>query len=138
MKTKMARWIASCVLIALTLALGAYAVIDRLVGASQVTDSGIQGTTWIGPVSPVQKEGESNEKAYPDATILVVDAAGKTVATIVSGKDGSFRAALEPGTYVLEPQSPDGAMLPRGIETTVVVAKGRFTEVDVHYDSGIR
>ena len=138
MTNRIVRWLVSGILIAATIALSTYAVLDHLVGAVQTTDSGVQGTVWIGPVSPVQKEGDPNEKPYPDARILVKDAAGKTVATIVSGKDGSYRVALDPGTYTISPQSPEGSPLPRGTDATVVVVQGVFTPLDLHYDSGIR
>lgn len=99
---------------------------------------GIRGHVWVGPVSPVQKDGEDNEKAYAGAKVLVKTKDGRTVATFVSGADGSFEVALAPGTYVLDPQSPDGSPLPRAGTLTVTVVAAVFTVVDIHYDSGIR
>jgi len=135
---RIGRWIVSGLLIATTIALGTYAVLDHLVGATQAMDSGVHGTVWVGPVSPVQKAGDPNEKAYADARILVKNAEGKTVATVESDKNGLYRTDLDPGTYTLSPQPPEGSPLPRGTDVVVTVVAGSFTQVDVHYDSGLR
>ena len=50
--------------------------------------------------------------------------------------DGLFRIVLPPGTYILRPQST-GAF-PRADEQFVVVQDGRFSQVEIRYDSGIR
>jgi len=135
---RIGRSILSGLLIAVTIALSTYAVLDHLVGAVQATDSGVQGTAWVGPVSPVQKAGDASEQVYANAWILVKDAAGRTVATAVSDKAGLYRVALSPGNYTLSPQPPVGSALPRGADVVAEVVKGRFTRLDVHYDSGIR
>jgi hypothetical protein len=70
------------------------------------------------------------------ATLVVKDSRGAKVAEVRSGTDGRFALHVEPGTYVLEPQSP-GA-LPYAPPQEVVVQAHRFTSVTVQYDSGIR
>ncbi len=99
------------------------------------TDSGIAGLVTIGPVSPVEQPGVTNEAPY-QATIVVRNADGDAVATVESGKDGRFTVNLAPGAYVLEPQSPGS--LPFAEPQEVTVEPHRFTEVTVPYDSGIR
>jgi len=99
------------------------------------SDSGISGLVTIGPVSPVQQQGESGVAPYT-ARIIVRRAGGGTVAEVSSGADGRFSVDLVPGRYVLEPQST-GA-LPFAGPQEVTVEPHRFTEVTVHYDSGIR
>jgi hypothetical protein len=49
---------------------------------------------------------------------------------------GRFHVPLNPGTYTLRPES-SGAF-PHGKEQTVTVAAGRFTQVRIIFDSGIR
>jgi hypothetical protein len=99
------------------------------------TGSGINGLVTIGPVSPVERPGVSNDAPY-QATIVVRNADGDSVATVRSGADGRFSVNLAPGTYMLEPQSP--GMLPVAQPQEVTVAPHRYTEVTVSYDSGIR
>jgi hypothetical protein len=99
------------------------------------SDSGIKGLVTIGPVSPVQQQGESGVALYA-ARIIVRRASGGKVAEIESGADGRFSVNLVPGRYVLEPQST-GA-LPFAGPQEVTVEPHRFTEVTVQYDSGIR
>lgn len=103
------------------------------------TTSGINGKALVGPVAPVQKEGDVNEKPFPDAVIFVMDEAGKRkIAEVVSGKDGLFSVNLAPGAYLLVPQTPKDKPLPVGQPQEAAVEKDRFTFVTIRYDSGIR
>ncbi len=99
------------------------------------TDGGINGLVTIGPISPVERPGVTNEAPY-QATIVVKNTDGHAVATVKSGVDGRFSLNLAPGTYVLEPQSP--GVLPVAQPQEVTVEPHRYTEVTVSYDSGIR
>lgn len=102
-------------------------------------NSGIDGTVLLGPVSPVQKEGEINDKPFPDAVIFIMNSiGGKKVMETVSDRNGHFRVNLSPGVYMLVPQNPKGKMLPFGKPETVTVLEAQFTEITVYYDSGIR
>jgi hypothetical protein len=97
--------------------------------------SGIDGEVILRPVSPVERPGAPDFRPY-EATIAIVDATGRTVAKAHSGPDGRFEIVLEPGTYVLRPESAD--MYPQAPAQTVSVAGNRFTPVRIVYDSGIR
>ena len=97
--------------------------------------SGIEGLVTIGPISPVEQPGVPNERPY-QATIVVKNDNEKTVATVDSGSDGRFRLELEPGDYVLEPQSP--GQMPHAQPMEVTVQAHQFTKVTISYDSGIR
>jgi hypothetical protein len=105
-------------------------------GEQAVTDSGVQGEVRIGPVAPVEQPGVPNDKPYA-ATLQILRASdGKIVAEARSGADGSFRVALAPGRYVLQPES--GQPLPTAPSQEFTVSAGQFTPVRVDYDSGIR
>jgi hypothetical protein len=97
--------------------------------------SGIQGEVIIRPVSPVERPGMSNARPY-QARIRVSDAQGRQVAECRSGLDGRFEVRLDPGRYVLRPES-DG-IYPHAPDQAVTVEKGRVTSVRITYDSGIR
>ncbi len=121
--------------IALLVALG-LSLLATACGQKAVTDSGVQGEVRIGPVNPVEQPGVQNDAPYP-ATLRIKRASdGKVVAETTAGKDGTFRVALPPGAYILEPVNGDP--LPIAQPQDFTVAAGRFTTVRVDYDSGIR
>ena len=97
--------------------------------------SGIAGDVILQPVSPVERPGSSNSRPY-QASIGVVDNAGRIVAEVRSDANGRFDIVLEPGTYVVRPES--AAIYPHAPAQTVTVAEGRVTRVHIVYDSGIR
>ena len=99
-------------------------------------DSGVQGDVTIGPVSPVEQAGVANDRPYV-ATLHIKQASdGKVVAEVTSAADGSYKVALAPGDYVLEPVA--GSPVPTAPPRAFTVVAHTFTTVDVSYDSGIR
>jgi hypothetical protein len=105
-------------------------------GAKTPTDSGVQGQVRIGPVAPVEQPGVTNDKPYAASLQIARASDGKVVAETKSDANGSFRLALAPGRYVLQPVS--GAPLPTAPAQEFTVSAGQFTTVRVDYDSGIR
>jgi hypothetical protein len=105
-------------------------------GEKTVTDSGVQGEVRMGPVTPVEQPGVQNDAPYAAVLRIKRASGGKVVAETRSAADGSFRVALPPGDYVLEPVNGDP--LPVAQSQDFTVTPGRFTTVRVDYDSGIR
>ena len=99
------------------------------------TDTGIEGQVIIRPIRPHETVGTPNVEPY-QATVQVLDTSGHPVTTFQSEAGGTFRVALPPGRYVLQPQSP--GLYPRASEQTVVVPPTGFTQVRITYNSGIR
>ena len=101
--------------------------------------SGIEGLITIGPTCPVARaEDPCPDKLY-QATVQVYQ--GKTLLTqVTSDVQGMFRLSLEAGSYTLRPQTPagQGIIHPVSREVPVLVEAGKFTQVTVQYDSGIR
>jgi len=118
------------------LALAAALLLASACGEKTVTDSGVQGEVRIGPVNPVEQPGVQNDAPYAAALRIKKASGGKVVAETRSAADGSFRVALPPGDYVLEPVNGDP--LPIAEPQDFTVGPGRFTTVRVDYDSGIR
>jgi len=101
------------------------------------SDSGIEGQVLLGPACPGPV---SVDKPCPDqpyqATIQVQDQNGNTITQFQTDSNGNFHVSLNPGTYVLHPES--SRAFPRAADQTVTVDPGQFTKVQIEYDSGIR
>jgi Carboxypeptidase regulatory-like domain len=100
--------------------------------------TGIVGTAVAGPVCPVERPGDPACAPRPvaGATILIRDATGADVATIVTDEEGRFHVALPPGTYTVVSQPVEGLMGNPGA-VDVEVSDGDAT-IDLSYDTGIR
>lgn len=100
------------------------------------TDSGVEGKVLIGPTCPVVQQGqECPDKPY-QATITINDPDNRMVAQVQTDVEGRFKIPLEPGDYILHPESP--SMMPFAKEQTFTVEADKFTQLTVNYDSGIR
>ena len=99
---------------------------------------GISGIAQAGPTCPVERPGDPACAPRPvaGATILIRDATGSDVATIVTDAAGRFRVALPPGVYTVIGQPVEGLMGKPG-PLEVAVAEGDTT-VELSYDTGIR
>jgi hypothetical protein len=98
-------------------------------------ESGIEGQVSFGPISPVARPGIANYRPY-QATIKVLDQNGHAVVQFQSDADGQFRQPLEPGRYVLDPQSRGSH--PRAAQQVIIVHPREYTRVRINYDSGMR
>ena len=102
------------------------------------TDSGITGKAVVGPVCPVQIEGqECPDKSY-QATITVNSLNGRKVVQFQTDEQGNFSVPLVPGEYILHPETPPGKPFPIAKEQHFTVTPGEYTRLTVQYDSGIR
>jgi hypothetical protein len=109
-------------------------------GGGTTAKSGIRGLAEAGPIKPVQRPGEKNTAPLPGAIITIQPSGGGAEITRQKAdQNGRFEIPLSPGTYRLVPLPPQpGAVYPRGTPQTVTVKTGKFTEVTVEYDTGIR
>ena len=103
---------------------------------TQTQDSGIEGQVFIGPTCPVVQEGQECPDQPYQAVLSVNSLGGERIVQVQTDEAGRFRIPLKPGEYILHPESPNA--LPFAKEQTVTVEEGKFTEVIVNYDSGIR
>jgi hypothetical protein len=108
-------------------------------GQSPALTSGIVGRTMVGPECPVF-QASSPCPDRPLRARLVVTAEGSTesVATVVTDGTGHFRIPLAPGRYTVQPGNLTGSALPTAQPVTVTVVTGRFTDLTISFDSGIR
>lgn len=99
-------------------------------------NSGIEGQVFIGPICPVVQIGQECPDQPYQAVLTVNSPEGERIVQVQTDEDGQFRILLQPGEYVLHPESPN--VMPFAGEQTVVVGEGAYTQVIVNYDSGIR
>jgi hypothetical protein len=110
-------------------------------GASQspTAPSGIRGTVFLGPTcpGPVDPSATDEPCVTPySAQLAILDADGKVVTRVTSGADGTFQVDLPPGDYTVAPQNGDP--VPSAPSQPVSVEPGKYTEIQVNYDSGMR
>jgi len=98
--------------------------------------SGIEGQVLLGPMCPVVQQGQDCPDQPYQATLTVMNRDGVQVTQFQTDAQGRFSVPLVPGEYILHPESPNG--IPFAGDQTLMVETGRFTQITVHYDSGIR
>ena len=85
---------------------------------------------------PVVQQGQECPDQPYQATLTVNSLNGVQIVQFQSDAQGRFQVSLVPGEYILHPESPNG--LPFASEQTFTVETGSYTQITVHYDSGIR
>jgi hypothetical protein len=103
---------------------------------SAPADSGIEGQVLIGPMCPVVQQGQECPDQPYQATLIVNGLNGRKIAQVQTDAAGRFKIPLASGEYILHPESPNG--IPSADEQNFVVEAGKFTQIIVNYDSGIR
>jgi hypothetical protein len=98
--------------------------------------SGIEGQVLIGPMCPVVQDGQQCPDQPYQSTLTVKTLDGVQITQIQSDEQGRFQVALVPGQYILHPESPNG--IPFAGDQSFIVETGKYTQITVHYDSGIR
>ena len=115
-------------------ALVVLALVLAACGAAVPANTGIQGTVLAGPACPGPARLDSPCPDRPVAMTVEVVSGTAVAATFTTDAAGHFSVAVSAGTYTLRSKSG----LPALRSTSVVVADGQFTEVELHADTGIR
>ncbi len=98
--------------------------------------SGIEGQVLSGPTCPVVQQGQPCPDGPYQATLTVNSPGGVQIVQVKTDAQGRFKIPLVPGSYVLHPVAPDG--IATAGDQAFMVTADRFTQVTVHFDSGIR
>lgn len=102
----------------------------------------LEGQVTIGPLSPVLQEGEAPPTPAPEVyaarQIVVFEADGEIeVFRIEIGPDGSYRAELPAGEYVVDINHA-GIDSAEGLPATVNIEPGSTVTLNIDIDTGIR
>lgn len=102
----------------------------------------LTGRATAGPVCPVERvppDPACAPRPVPNATLIVMTAAGIVVSQVRTAADGSFSFDLPDGSYRLVPQAVQGLMgTGQPIEFSVRVGGPPPPPLSVSYDTGIR
>lgn len=100
------------------------------------------GVATAGPVCPVARnppDPACAPRPVSGATIVIVDQAGREVATATTSTDGTYRVAVPAGHVRIEPPRVAGLMrAPAPIDALIPAGAGAWLRVDLDYDTGIR
>ena len=111
-------------------------------GGSEVkttSESGIEGQARISPAHPGPlRQGEPGSVPFKTTIVVWNSGDGREVTRVETDSDGRFRVTLRPGTYRVGPPQQTGRFLPRASEETVTVTAGKFVQVTINFDSGMR
>ncbi|WP_262060964.1 carboxypeptidase-like regulatory domain-containing protein [Streptomyces sp. STR69] len=101
--------------------------------------SGIKGRTMVDGGCPMARDHSPCPDRPLSARLTITGGdGGGTVTETTSDADGHFRIPLPPGSYTIHPANLTGAVVPIAQPVSVTVGSGRFTTVDISFDSGIR
>jgi hypothetical protein len=104
-----------------------------------IGESGIEGQALISPARPGPlRQGQSGSAPFKTSIVIWDTRDGREVARLETDSDGRFRVTLRPGTYRVGSAQQQGRFLPRASEETVTVTPGKFAQVTIHFDSGMR
>lgn len=107
----------------------------------EILSSGITGKVLLGPqcppIFPDLKKESCEDKPYQATVIVKTEDEFREVTLFSSDRRGEFRVGLRPGTYRLEPL-PRGFTYPSPDTQIVKVEPGKFANVKILYDTGIR
>lgn len=99
-------------------------------------ETGLQGQVLRGPITPVCKVDEPCDAPFSaEFTVLKND---RVVSRFQSDSHGDFTVGLDPGLYIVVPDSTAPLMLPQQQQREVAVQPNGMTPVTLHFDTGIR
>lgn len=102
-------------------------------------NTGITGQVLLGPMCPVQTEYDPCPDQPIEAKVKVLNQIDEEVANVQTDKEGRFTVDLPPGTYSLVPDVGGGGLgFTFGKPMVVDVIAGRYTEITLKVDTGIR
>jgi len=145
-----------------TVIAGAFSEATIRLGAVQppVKDTGIKGLVLYGPISPVAVIGEPNDKPLAGALVRVEEIRDPALASPrapfvwigLTNNEGRFEVVTPAGKFkvtatmqpIIQPRPTAGIAIeprlifPSSATAEVTVEQGKFSEVTLHIDSGIR
>jgi hypothetical protein len=96
------------------------------------------GQVSRGPLSPVEKAGESSTAPVAGLQVRIAHMDGKPVETVVSDPQGHYQLTLPVGAYrVIVPHPPSGLWV-KDLPAEVRIESGQTTRLNIRLDTGVR
>lgn len=121
--------------VALTIALAATACSDP---ASPTPTTGLTGTVTRGPTAPVCQVNVPCDAPFSAAFTATPAASTSASVHFRSDAAGQFTVYLSPGTYRIVPDADAPIISPASQTKTATVGSSGLTQLDLHFDTGIR
>ncbi len=99
-------------------------------------DTGLEGQILRGPITPVCTENEPCDAPFSAWFSVLKD--DHEVGRFQSDNNGEFAVALDPGVYIIVPDSSAPLMHPQQQRKEVEVQPEGLTQVTLYFDTGIR
>ena len=97
------------------------------------------GRVTMGPMSPVSRSADPGASAaVPGARIMISSVHGQEITMVVTEADGGYRLRIPPGIYRIDMPPLTGGRFTKDVPTTVTIAEGQQTRLDIRIDTGIR
>jgi hypothetical protein len=111
-------------------------------GGAQEPPGVLEGHVTVGPLNPVEVEGEPPKppppEVYAERKIVVSDESGqREVARVDIDGQGNYRVELPPGVYRVDINHL-GIDFSKGLPAQVDIRSGQTARLDVDIDTGIR
>ena len=114
-----------------------FLIVSGFSGCEKEILTGMEGTTYRGPINPVAVEGVTNDEAF-SAKFYVYDLNESLAGTFISDDDGKYYIELDPGTYLVIPDESSPLLMPAQQSVEVNVPEGQIITLDLYFDTGIR
>ncbi len=101
-------------------------------------DSGLEGKVLRGPMCPVVRMDDPCPDQPFSAPFEVFDSRDRLAGRFESDAEGRFTIALDPGTYIIIPDTSAPIMNPRSQLKEVTVEAHRVKQLTLIFDTGIR
>ena len=97
------------------------------------------GRVTMGPMSPVGRSADPGASAaVPGARIMISSVHGQEITSVVTEADGGYRLRIPPGIYRIDMPPLTGGRFTKDVPTTVTIAEGQQTRLDIRIDTGVR
>lgn len=104
---------------------------------NDVLSTGLEGTVYRGPISPVVIEGQVNDAPF-SALFHVYNSKNKKVKSFTSNEQGTFSVLLAPGNYTIKPDQSAPIISGEFQTKSIIVNSISITQQDLYFDTGIR
>jgi hypothetical protein len=107
-------------------------------GPQSAAAGSLVGQVVRGPLTPASRPGQPAAAPMAGVKLLISGAGTGAVRSVVSDDRGRYRLDLPAGVYRVEVGPLAPGQFTKDLPTSVTIAPGQETRLDIHIDTGIR